>query len=226
MQRYLRTLPNRSREYPILVYWGLSVGLWIIAVATGVIVFLNAGHLELWKVALYGALLGAYLMAEKKAYRLSPQAGQRVQEPLRYMLAVAWWTVIFGSVLGYALWPISQESITAAGSLLMILGSGLRVWSVHTLGRYYSGHIETWTGQTVVQTGPYRVLRHPGYAGSMLQIIGLPLVLNAYGILLLSMTVAGLFIFRLLKEEAWLLENLPGYEAYRQRTWRLIPGVW
>lgn len=70
------------------------------------------------------------------------------------------------------------------------------------------------------------MLRHPGYAGSILQVVGLPLVVNAYGVLILSVAVAGLFIHRLLWEEEWLMNNLPGYEAYNQRTWRLIPGVW
>jgi protein-S-isoprenylcysteine O-methyltransferase Ste14 len=226
IRKYLQNLPNRSREYPTPVYWVLFIGLRIIAVATAVAVFVNAEHLELWKIALYAMLLGAYLLAEKIVYRLPPQVGQRVHESLRYWLALAWWTVIFGSVMEYAIWPIGQGLVTAIGTLLMIVGSGLRVWSVYTLGRYYSGHIETWTGQTVIQSGPYRVLRHPGYAGNILQVIGLPLVVNAYGVLILSVGMVGLLIYRLLREEAWLMENLPEYVAYRQRTRRLIPGVW
>jgi isoprenylcysteine carboxyl methyltransferase (ICMT) family protein YpbQ len=197
IREYLQSWFNRSREYPLPVYWVLFIGLWILAVATAVVVFVNREHLDLRKIALYATLLGAYPVTERIAYRIPQQVGQRVHEPLRYLLALAWWIMIFGAASEYALRPISQWIVTAIGSFLMIMGTGLRVWRVYTLGRYYSGHIETWTGQTVIQTGPYRVLRHPGYAGNLLQAIGLPLVVNAYGILIWSAIVAGLFIYRL-----------------------------
>ena len=66
-QKYLQSLSNRSREYPIPVYWALFIGLWILAIVTTVVIFVNNERLELWKIALYAALLGAYLLAEKIA---------------------------------------------------------------------------------------------------------------------------------------------------------------
>jgi protein-S-isoprenylcysteine O-methyltransferase Ste14 len=116
--------------------------------------------------------------------------------------------------------------VTIFGALLMIAGSALRVWGVHTLGAYYSGHIETWEGQSVIRSGPYRVIRHPGYSGNILQAIGLPLILNAYAALILSAAAIVLLVNRLLWEEEWLAKTLAGYRDYSGDTWRLLPGIW
>ncbi|MCL4559773.1 MAG: isoprenylcysteine carboxylmethyltransferase family protein [Chloroflexi bacterium] len=218
--------PGSPHEYPTPVYWILFAITWALAIGTVVVMLANYRRLAFWNIGLYAVLLGGYLWAEKKAHQAQAPAGQRAHEPLRYALALTWWMLIFGSLLEYALWPTQQGSVTATGAALMICGSALRVWSVYTLGQYYSGHVETWKAQTVIQAGPYRLLRHPGYAGNILQILGLPLVVNAYGALVLSAVLVGLFVRRLLWEEEWLSQNLAGYTDYRRRTWRLIPGIW
>lgn len=219
--------PNSSTgEYPNPVYWVLFAVTWALAIGTMIAILTNYQRLNFWNIGLYAVLLGSYLWAEKKVHQTQKSAGQREHELLRYLLALTWWMLIFGSLIEYALWPIQQRIVTVLGITLMVLGSTLRVWSVHTLGQYYSGHIESWNGQTVIQSGPYRLLRHPGYAGNILQALGLPMVINAYGALILSVVLAGLFIRRLLWEEAWLNQNLKGYTDYRRHTWRLIPRVW
>jgi protein-S-isoprenylcysteine O-methyltransferase Ste14 len=78
----------------------------------------------------------------------------------------------------------------------------------------------------VVEAGPYRFIRHPSYAGSMLVVLGMPLVMDAYLSLILSVVLITLFNLRLRMEEVVLAERLKGYAAYQQRTHRLIPGVW
>jgi protein-S-isoprenylcysteine O-methyltransferase Ste14 len=216
----------RKSEYPGAVYWILFISLWILAIATAIAVFANSSHIEFWKIALYAILLGGYLIAEKKVHQVQRQDGRRTRAPLRYLLSFTWWALILGSVLEASVRPSSQWLVTGVGAILTIAGSALRIWGVHTLGQYYSGHIEVWTGQNVIQSGPYRILRHPGYAGNILQVIGLPLVVNAYFALALSAAVTGLFIFRLLWEEDWLTKNLAGYTEYKKDTWRLIPWIW
>ncbi|MHB0878069.1 MAG: methyltransferase family protein [Anaerolineae bacterium] len=78
----------------------------------------------------------------------------------------------------------------------------------------------------MVDTGPYRRIRHPGYLGSMVQALAMPLILNAYLALPLAVFVTGLFLRRLQLEETHLRTTLPGYAAYMSRTSRLLPGVW
>ena len=213
-------------EYSKPVFWALFVCLWSLAVIAVLVVLANRSHLQLWKIGLYFVLLGGYLIAERIAHRTPQQLGDRAHESLRYWLALTWWALVFGSILVYALHPVEKWALTLTGALIVLAGSILRVWSVFTLGRFYSGHIETWAGQTIVQTGPYHILRHPGYAGSILQGIGFPLLVNAYPVLILSLVALILFVYRMLWEERWLTENLPGYQEYCSRTRRLIPGVW
>jgi protein-S-isoprenylcysteine O-methyltransferase Ste14 len=78
----------------------------------------------------------------------------------------------------------------------------------------------------VVEKGPYAVIRHPSYLGSMLVVLGLPLVMNAYLNLILSAVLIALFAQRLLLEERVLADRMPAYADYRQRTHRLFPGIW
>jgi protein-S-isoprenylcysteine O-methyltransferase Ste14 len=226
MQGNPQSIPETEHEYPAGIRRLLVAGLLILAAASATAAFFNRDHVQWWKIALYGILLGAYLVAEKKAYSMPQTAGQRAHEPLRYLLSIAWWALIVGSVGVYAVWPFTQTAVTGIGVILMIAGSALRIWSVSTLGPYFSGHIETWAGQTVLQAGPYRVIRHPGYAGNILQAVGLPLVVNAYGALPWTVVVVGLFVGRMLWEEDWLTKNLQGYREYRKVTKRLLPGIW
>jgi protein-S-isoprenylcysteine O-methyltransferase Ste14 len=219
-------MPQSYHEFPRRVYWLLFVCLWGLLIATIAVLYLHRDALQLWRVYLYGGLLATYLWAEKRAHQVPSGPGQRRHEWLRYLLSLSWWALVIASSLYYGLWPARGLAVSLAGALLTLAGTGLRVWSVRALGQSFSGHIETFQGQTVVEAGPYRWIRHPGYAGSMLQVVGMPLVLNAYGILVLSAVVIGLFIRRLLWEEEFLSRQLEGYKGYAGKTKRILPGLW
>jgi protein-S-isoprenylcysteine O-methyltransferase Ste14 len=90
---------------------------------------------------------------------------------------------------------------------------------------FTSATIELAQDQQVVSTGPYAIVRHPMYAGGSLLFIGTPLALGSYwGLVALGATLPAL-IWRLLDEERFLTESLPGYADYcREVRWRLIPG--
>jgi protein-S-isoprenylcysteine O-methyltransferase Ste14 len=222
----LNTPKQSFQEFPRPIYWLLFLVLWALLIGTVVALFVRWAFLDAWNVFLYAGLLGLYLWAERRAYHKPHQPGRRAHESLRYLLSLSWWIVMIGSPLEYAIWPHSHRGWTIAGVLLTLGGVGLRVWSVYTLSEYFSGHIEAFKGQPVIETGPYHLIRHPAYAGNMLQLIGMPLVVNAYGALTLAALVASLFLRRLLWEEEFLAEQIPGYTEYMQRTRRLIPGVW
>jgi len=213
-------------EFPRRVYWLLFVCLWALLLGTAVILIRRWPALTPWQVYLYGGLLAVYLAAERRAHHAQPPDGQRAHEPLRYWLSLCWWGLMLGGLLLYALWPRTNTAVALTGAVLTAAGIGLRVWSVAVLGQYFSGHIETWAGQDVVEAGPYRWIRHPGYLGNILQVVGMPLILNAYGALVLTAVLIFLFLRRLLWEEAFLQQTLPGYRAYAAHTRRLLPGLW
>ena len=74
-------------------------------------------------------------------------------------------------------------------------------------------------------TGPYRFLRHPGYAGSMLPLFGIVLALGSVWTLIPAAVATIIAVIRTALEDKTLQEELPGYRDYAQRVrYRLIPG--
>jgi protein-S-isoprenylcysteine O-methyltransferase Ste14 len=81
--------------------------------------------------------------------------------------------------------------------------------------------------QKVINTGPYRYVRHPMYAGMIFYVLGAPLLLGSWCGLLWGCGLLGLFSIRILIEEGTLRKGLPGYNEYTaQVRYRLVPGVW
>jgi protein-S-isoprenylcysteine O-methyltransferase Ste14 len=86
--------------------------------------------------------------------------------------------------------------------------------------------IEVQPGQSVISTGPYGIVRHPMYSGSVLMILATPLALGSVWALVCAVLLCGIILARLLDEERYLSKNLPGYEEYcRKGRYRLIPYV-
>ena len=67
------------------------------------------------------------------------------------------------------------------GIVLMLLGIIVRQWSIFVLGRFFLGTVGTQEGQKVVKNGPYKLIRHPAYAGAILTLTGLGLALQSWG---------------------------------------------
>jgi len=116
----------------------------------------------------------------------------------------------------------------AAGLSLMFAGIGLRWWSFRTLGRYFTFTVMTSADQPVIDAGPYRVLRHPSYAGMLLILIGIGLTYGNW-LSLVALTIlplAGL-ANRIRVEEAALASTLgAAYTTYASKRKRMIPFVW
>ncbi len=113
------------------------------------------------------------------------------------------------------------------GILLMLLGIGLRAWATRVLGRFYTRTLVTTADHRVVQEGPYRLIRHPGYTGSLLVWIGAGLaVTNWLVFALVALICVTAYLYRIRSEEAMLTADLgQAYLDYRQRTKRLIPYI-
>jgi len=79
-----------------------------------------------------------------------------------------------------------------------------------------------------VTDGPYRLVRHPSYTGPILVFVGIGLVLGTWVGLLLSIVLpVAAYVWRISVEERMLVAGLGStYERYRERTWRLVPGIW
>jgi protein-S-isoprenylcysteine O-methyltransferase Ste14 len=119
-------------------------------------------------------------------------------------------------------WPF------VAGLVLFWCGVALRWWGVLTLGRYFQLTVVVQEGQQVIQTGPYRYLRHPGYAGALLLMLGIGLAFDNLLSVVACIVLPLLGALRRIKVEEDTLSRELGetYRTYAQRTSRLIPGVW
>ncbi|WP_285244973.1 methyltransferase [Pseudarthrobacter sp. fls2-241-R2A-127] len=105
---------------------------------------------------------------------------------------------------------------------LMVLGMAFTVWSLVTLGRSFGVEPQV---RTLVQHGPYRLIRNPLYVGEMVTLIGAvcfsPTLLKTA----ILLTLAAIQAYRAIQEELLLEENLPEYAAYKLRSKRFVPGL-
>ena len=105
------------------------------------------------------------------------------------------------------------------------------VWGSYALieNRFFSGmvRIQTDRGQHVISSGPYRWMRHPGYAGALLSYLATPFFLDSTWAFLPTVFIMILLVIRTAWEDNVLQDELVGYRDYaRQVRYRLLPGVW
>ena len=108
-----------------------------------------------------------------------------------------------------------------------ILGGFLLVFWVLKVNSFASRTIRVEAGQKVVSAGPYSMVRHPMYLGSILFWLSTPLALGSYVAWPAFAALVPFYVFRLLNEEKVLRQELPGYPEYCLRTrYRLVPFIW
>lgn len=143
--------------------------------------------------------------------------------------------IVIASVLATSLAPLLRrvplrplpDAAAPAGLALEAAGLAVRIWSMRTLRASYSRTLRTEADQPVVDRGPYCLIRHPGYLGSLTTWTGFALTSRSTPVVV---TVVGLltraYSHRIRAEEALLGRQLPGYVDYSGRTKKLIPLVW
>jgi protein-S-isoprenylcysteine O-methyltransferase Ste14 len=122
----------------------------------------------------------------------------------------------------------TRSYIPWLGIPLMVVGLLLRAWANRTLGEFYTRTLVTTAQQSIVEAGPYRLLRHPGYLGNILMWLGAALATaNWIALALAVLTMLTAYLYRIHSEEE-MLKGAFGekFENYRARTWSLIPGVY
>ena len=119
-----------------------------------------------------------------------------------------------------------QKALQIAGVVLTYVGLPLTIWSRARLGRYWSGVVALKQDHRLIQSGPYRVVRHPLYSGLILAAIGFSLCLTTWSCLLGALSLMICFERRAYKEDALLAAEFGAeFEAYRRRTGRLMPRL-
>lgn len=161
----------------------------------------------------------------------SGAAGGRLREWTFFLVVLG----IAGAVLG-ALWLTrfgefavhGGKAVVALGEIVATGGITLRVWAILTLDRFFTFVVGIAQDHRVVRDGPYRVLRHPGYAGALLALAGAGVAMGNWLSLLLTIVGPALALgVRISVEDATLASALGAeYQAYASSTARLIPRIW
>lgn len=208
------------------------------------ILFLSAGTMQWWEgwayivMTVFVLVLGRSLiliknpdMARERAEagkKEDVKAWDRILVPLVaiYGPLISW--IIAGLDERFGWTPDLPDPIQVIALCVMFLGTLFSTWAM-VINRFFSSHvrIQTDRGQTVISKGPYRVVRHPGYAGGILAWIATPVFFSSYWVIIPAVTVIILTIVRTALEDRTLIEELPGYREYTQRVrYRLLPGIW
>jgi protein-S-isoprenylcysteine O-methyltransferase Ste14 len=124
-------------------------------------------------------------------------------------------------------WTLDGDVVRWIGVALYAAGGVLRIWPVFVLGRRFSGLVAIQPGHTLVTDGIYSVIRNPSYLGLLVLSLGWALAFRSgVGVLLAALNIPPL-VARMNSEERLLRSQFDQeYEAYRARTWRLIPGLY
>jgi protein-S-isoprenylcysteine O-methyltransferase Ste14 len=203
----------------------------------GLIFFVPAGTLRYWQAWVYMAILlvpmfgvmSYFLKKDPKLLERRMRTKEKEATQKKFLLASS---VFFAA--GYLLpgfdrrygWSSVPLLLVAAADVLVVFGYAIFV-RVLLENRFLSRVVEVDSGQKIITTGPYAVVRHPMYAGTTILYLATPLALGSYWALIPFALFTLLFPIRILNEEMVLLRGLPEYAEYMKKTrYRLVPGIW
>ena len=209
-------------------------------VAIGVLLFVPAGTFNYWQAwafltvfALTAWLPSIYLQITnpvvlQRRMRSGPIAeGRPVQKIVMIGLYASLAAICVVSALDHRFgWSAVPVAICLLGNI--IAGAGLVVTVLVAIqNTYASTTVQVETGQKVVSTGLYGLVRHPMYTGNVLVLVGLPLALGSFWALAFVMPGVAVLATRIHDEEKLLGDELDGYREYTQKVRsRLIPYMW
>ncbi len=118
--------------------------------------------------------------------------------------------------------------VTIIGFFMILLGIIIRLWAIRTLGKFFTATVVLQQKQTLITTGPYRIVRHPSYLGAFLSIVGCAVFLNAYtSIVVAAVLMCASYIVRIHAEEKALAQYFGNdYLQFSKNTRRLFPLIW
>ena len=233
-------MDNKKAEAFPPSQWMRLILVYLLIPAT---LMLSAWDFGWWQAWFYGLLVFAAgiggrlwseqrnpgLMAERVNFEkaLDVKPWDKVLAPLM-ALSVGFPLVIvagldhrFGWSPAFPLW------VNLLGLIMIAIGYALAVWAL-VENRFFSSvvRIQTERGHVVCDSGPYQFIRHPGYAGNILPLLGIVLALSSVWTLIPAAVALTIAVIRTSLEDQTLQEELPGYKDYARRVrYRLFPGI-
>jgi protein-S-isoprenylcysteine O-methyltransferase Ste14 len=209
-------------------------------IAMSALLFVPAWTLDYWQAWVFLIVFGLSSLAatvylikydaellERRMHGGPTAETERSQKIIMWIASIGFAaTLVVPSLDHRAHWSTVPIYAVIAGNALIALG-----WMIIILvfreNPFSSATVELMADQRVISTGPYAIVRHPMYSGSILYFLGIPLALGSWWGLLFVLLMTPMFIWRLLDEEKFLEANLAGYSSYKNKVkYRLLPFVW
>lgn len=135
---------------------------------------------------------------------------------------------VFDFALRSTLTPPAWSVWVLVGALGLGGGTMLRIQAIRTLGASFTGTVQTTEDQPLIQTGPYRWLRHPSYTGMLTAFLGeCVLMKSVLGALFVGLAMVPVYVYRIRVEETAMRTQFgQRYEDFRARTWALVPWLY
>lgn len=162
------------------------------------------------------------------------QPFRKGKQPVAVRLMAIWivigivfvWFLPYGDRRGLLTF-VESQGLRYTGLVLLAVGTIVRMVGFRALGPQFSVYVTLQEGHTLIQTSIYSVVRHPLYLGGLLFMPGLALTFRSWLAIPVSVSAAIFVLIRIRQEEKLLDEHFGSeFEAYRRRTWRLIPYVY
>jgi protein-S-isoprenylcysteine O-methyltransferase Ste14 len=220
------------------------IGLVVVYLLIPLALLLCGGDFGWWQAWLYSVLivaagLGGRIWAERRHPGLlaerqniekiqGSKAWDKVLAPLMALSVSFPLVTVAGLDHRYGWSPAFPLWLNLLGFILISLGYAFATWALVENRFFFSTvRIQTDGGHSVCDSGPYRVLRHPGYAGNLPPLLGIVLALGSLWTLVPAAVALIIAVIRTELEDQTLLEELPGYGDYATRVhYRLIPGIY
>lgn len=235
-----RKLGNMDQK---ILWKGLLRLVLIVPVMLGTLL-LSAGKWDWWEAWAYTVsgllvLLGsrAFMILKHPDLALERAQAHEMEDVKDWDRFLMPFTALVGPFISWIVAGLDQRFgwspdlpnwIQIAALILIQVGSLIGSWAM-IANRFFSSQvrIQTDRGHRVVQEGPYRYLRHPGYAGGLLSWIAAPVFFSSYWLVLPMILVMAANVVRTALEDRTLQDELPGYADYvKQVKYRLVPGIW
>ena len=237
--------PNMEKQQTIqtssLSYWIRLVFTYLLI---PLILLLCGGDVGWWQAWVYSLLVFAAgilgrlwaerrhpgLLAERLAFDNASgvKSWDKVLAPLMAVSVGFPLVIVAGLDHRYGWSPVFPLWMNILGLILIAVGYAFAVWAL-VENRFFSSvvRIQTDRGHVVCDTGPYWIVRHPGYAGNILPLLGIVLALSSVWTMIPAAAALVITVTRTALEDRTLQEELPGYREYARRVrYRLIPGIY
>jgi len=208
------------------------------------VLFICGGNLAWWQAWLYSILIlatgiGGRIWAEQRHPGLTAErqdkdifqnakAWDKVLAPLMAVSVVFPMVIVAGLDHRYNWSPEFPLWLSVVGFIIIAFGYAFAAWALAENRFFYSVVcIQTDRGHVVCDTGPYRFVRHPGYAGNILPLFGIVLALGSVWTLIPAAMASTITVIRTVLEDQTLQKELPGYRDHAQHVrYRLIPRIY